>query len=272
MIKHSDILDSNFLKDFNFREPFIQEYSKDNFSVLKENRVIRGQEHNIFVFKQDGLRWMAWDKTINKEVFEVFSHYYLARGHVICTGMGFLLRENWLLSNPNVYKITVIEKNKNIIEYHKVFNPNILRRIEVIHEDAYIFKGKCDTLLIDNFEGGIGFENEFLLGAKIICDNIDHELAWMWPMELILNNHYKNYIGLSLSDLYYNIKKYFNLQTFPNLDEEHLFNFCHKFFIGNFDSCHFNSNILHDDRDWKQLFIHGYKDKCAMSMEARNED
>jgi len=255
MSKQFDMLDNNFLKDFNFREPFIQEFSKDNFGVFKESRVLGGQEHSVFVFMQDDLRCMAWNKTSNKEVFEAFSHYYLARGHVICTGMGFLLRENWLLSNPNVNKITVIEYNKNIIEYHKVFNPNILRRIEVIHEDAYIFKGKCDTLLIDNFEGGIEFENEFLCGAKIICDNIDHELAWMWPMEYILNCHYKNYIGLSLSDVYYNIKKYFNLHTFPNLDEEHLFYFCHKFFMGDFFKCHFNPNNLHDDKDWKQSYI-----------------
>lgn len=233
---------NNFLKSLNFSEPNIQEYSKNTFEVKKVNHVIKGEEHSVFLLMQDNHRWMAWNKTNNKEVFELYSHYCLAKGHVICTGMGFLLREKWLLSKPDVSKITVIEINKNIIEYHKIFNPDILCNIEVINADVYNFKGKCDTLLIDNFEGGVEHnvhEYSFLCGTKIICDNINHGLAWMWPMEDILNSHYKNYIGLSLSDLYNNIKKYFGLQTFPNLNEEQLFDFCSKHFIGDFTKCTF---------------------------------
>jgi hypothetical protein len=225
---------TNFLKNLNFSGPIIEEYAKNNFKIEKID--------GVFVFKQDGFQWMIWDQKTNEQVFNFYSHYCLAKGHVICTGMGFLLREKWLLSKPDVSKITVIEINKNIIEYHKLFNPDILRSIEVVNDNVYDFKGECDTLLIDNFEGDYTHEYNFLYGTKVICDNINHKVAWMWPMEGILNLHYKEYIGLSLFELYNNIKKYFDLRTFPNLNEEQLFDFCHKFFMGNFTKCRLEEN------------------------------
>jgi len=60
---------------------------------------------------------MALSNKTLKEVTEQYSHFKLAEGDCICTGLGFLLRESWLLENPRVTKITVIEKNVVVIHY-----------------------------------------------------------------------------------------------------------------------------------------------------------
>jgi hypothetical protein len=61
----------------------------------------------------------------------------------------------------------------------------------------------------------------------------------MWPMEAILDSCYRDYVGLSLYELYSNIKKYFDLKTLPDLTEKQLFHFCQVFFMGNFAKCDF---------------------------------
>lgn len=231
-------MDYNFLKHHNFVKPNIQEYTNRDFVVEKQTRMVDGQNCDILVYKQNNQQWMSWNTATHQEIFELYSHYCLAKGHCICTGMGFLLRENWLLNNNNVSKITVIEKNKNIIEYHRMFNPEILEKIEVINEDVYTYKGKCDTLLIDNFEGH-QWDYKLLKSVNKICNNIDHSLAWTWPMEYILSLYYKNYIGMTLSEIYNNIKTFFDLKTFPNLNEEELLDFCHKYHCGDFYRCNF---------------------------------
>ena len=236
MKKH---LEKEFLHDLGFIKPNIIPYKKDNFEIKKHNR------NNILLI-QDNVQWMAFNTENYREVFQVYPHYMLAKGHCICTGMGFLLRENWLLNKKEVTKVTVIEKNKNVIDYHNKFNPQIMEKLEVIHGDVYSYKGKCDTLLVDNFEGGEQYEVAFLQHFKIISDNIKSDVSYMWPLESILSRHYRNYIGLSLSDIYYNIKKYFELKSLPNLSEEELFDFCHKFYLGNFEKCDF-SKIYNDN-------------------------
>ena len=32
---------------------------------------------------------------LHDEAYELYSHYDLAKGHCICTGLGFGVRENW---------------------------------------------------------------------------------------------------------------------------------------------------------------------------------
>jgi hypothetical protein len=218
---------------FYFQLPNLVNYENEKFKIKKENDVWR--------YTRDGLQYMAWNTVTNEELFEVFNHNRLAKGHCICTGLGFLLRESLLLQNPNVTKITVIEIDNELIEYHKQFNPEIIKKIEIINCDVYSYKGKCDTLLIDNFEGSLEqFEFEFLNCASIISKNIDCNVMWLWPLEFILNSHYKHYIGLDLQQIYNNIKKYFNLDKLPILSEEELFDLCSTAFNGNFTKCNFN--------------------------------
>jgi len=224
-------LSNRFLHELGFTMPNIVEYKKDNFQVKN----IEGS----IVILNGNRRWMVLNTNL-KEVFEVYSHFILAEGHCVCTGMGFLLRENWLLAKKEVTKVTVIEKNEILIDYHLTHNPDIMNKIEVINMDARDYKGKCDTLLVDHFEGDFKLHPSFLEEFATICNNVNHKISWMWPMENILTVSYRNYIGLSLSEIYNNIKKYYDLKTLPSFTEEQLFDFCKVFWLGNFSKCDFS--------------------------------
>ena len=42
----------------------------------------------------DGVQWNH-----REGLSQVFSHYYIAEGHVVTTGLGFGVRESWLLQS-----------------------------------------------------------------------------------------------------------------------------------------------------------------------------
>ena len=193
----------------------------------KNNTEIKFDRKGVAILLNNNEQCMTWNPMTQEQLLEVYSHYYLAKGHCICTGMGFLLRESWLLEKKEVSKITVVEINKDLIDYHKKFNKNITDKIEIINSNVYDYKGKCDTLLIDNFET-INLENfnNCLISVKKINKNILSEVMWFWPLETILCAHYTSYIDMTLKQIYENIKKYFKLNTLPNLSEEQLFYFC----------------------------------------------
>jgi hypothetical protein len=171
-------------------------------------------------------RWMTFSPYTFEQIFELYSHYSLAEGHCICTGLGFGLREKWLLSNKKVSKVTVLENSKEIIEYHKKVNPNLVEQIEIINCNASEFKGKCDTLLLDHYE----YESTFNLktfsdfdNIKICSENIDHKKLWFWPIEEIISRN-------DLADEYatYQLlrKEY---QTLPNIEKDKLISYCKIF-------------------------------------------
>ena len=60
------------------------------------------------------------------------------------------------MTKKEVSKVTVLEKNKEVIDYHKFINPKLFDDVEVIHFNAYDYKGKCDTLLLDHYEDEAG--------------------------------------------------------------------------------------------------------------------
>lgn len=224
-------LDKTFLYDLGFKEPNIVENNSKELNVLKN---LTG----TWVMRQNDQQFMVWNECL-KEVFEVYSHFMLAKGHCVCTGLGFALRENWLLNNKNVTKITVLESNKLVIDYHKKNNPDILEKLEIIDIDALYFTGKCDTLLIDSYADRLE-HYEYINFSKTVMDNVKCDVSWFWPLEEILSTHYRNYVGLSLHTIYNNIKKYYDLKSLPNLSEEQLFDFCHKFYMGDFYPCNFD--------------------------------
>ena len=226
------MMNIGFLQRLGYSDPNIIECNNDGFIIGKNDKI-----YGLF---QDNKQWMMYDSEFKTQVFEFYSHWKLAQGHCICTGLGFLLRENWLLSKKEVTKITVIERNKKLIEYHWQYNPEIMKKLEIIAIDVYDFKGSCDTLLIDNFEGDIKFEVEFCKSASIITKNISHERMWFWPLEYLLTAHYKNYLRFTLKELYEMYKRYFKLHTLPDLTEMELFDLCYVFNSGNFQPCDFN--------------------------------
>ena len=218
------------LKQLNYSPPNVKEYSSDNFEVVFDKK------HSNYRFLIGGQEWTSYNIRTHAQVYELYSHYYFAKGHCICTGLGFGVRENWLLTKKEVSKVTVLEKNKEVIDYHKYINPKLFDDVEVIHISAYDYKGKCDTLLLDHYEDDAGnaklepkkiVNDMFVLqAASEISDNIECDRMWMWTLELIVAE--KSWqrsceVGsyVSKTSVYNEIKTQFNLKL-PDLTEEEL--------------------------------------------------
>ena len=102
------------------------------------------------------------------------------------------------MTKKEVSKVTVLEKNKEVIDYHKYINPKLFDDVEVIHISAYDYEGKCDTLLLDHYEDEAGNAKLEIAPKKIVNDmfvlqaasdisnNIECNRMWMWTLELII--------------------------------------------------------------------------------------
>jgi hypothetical protein len=169
---------------------------------------------------------MSYRNKDHDQAFELYSHYDLAKGHCICTGLGLGVRENWILNKKEVTKVTVIEKNKEVIEYHRYINPSFFDNVEVIHSDVHDYEGKCDTLLLDHYEEECRNEYLLLQNTSKICEKIECDTLWFWTLEQIIargSNIRSQQVGMYVSNLlvYNELKSRFDLPL-PNLSEEDL--------------------------------------------------
>ena len=80
------------LESFNYVFPNIKEYKKDNCEVIFDT------SNKSFKLVVDGEQRMSYKSKVHDQAFELYSHYDLAQGHCICTGLGFGIRENWILN------------------------------------------------------------------------------------------------------------------------------------------------------------------------------
>ena len=174
----------DILKIFNYTIP--------NFNVTNDKPTgppspktpfeIRKTPDDIYILYINGVQWMMYEFKNHYQVSQVFSHYYLASGDVITTGLGFGAREKWILNNPKVKSLTVLEQNEDLIKFHRDNNPELFENANIIHCDAKTYKGKCDTLLLDHYE----WEpmTEIISDVKNICDNnIECNQMWFWHLE-----------------------------------------------------------------------------------------
>jgi hypothetical protein len=205
-------------------EPF--NYSPVDLVSFKNDTLEVRQSSDSFTLFVNNYQWNNYNFKTHAEAFQVFSHYYLAKGHCICTGLGFGIRENWLLKNPNVTKITVLEKNECVIDYHKQIKSKFLNDVEVIHCDASKYTGSCDTLLVDHYEQES--DDDILKDLKLLSDNINCKNMWVWSLEPII---VLNAEGTSLLDAYEQIKAQNRLYKLPDIDEQTLQLFIFMFFM-----------------------------------------
>jgi len=208
------------LKSFNYSPIKLIPY-KDNILEVKKS-------DNSFTLFVNNYQWNNYNFKTHAEAFQVFSHYYLATGHCICSGLGFGVRENWLLSNPNVTKITILEKNKCVIDYHKQINSEFLKDVEIIHCDASEYVGDCDTLLVDHYEQES--DQYILKNLKRLSNNIKCNNMWAWSIEPIIVSNAEAE-GISLFHSYQQIKMKNELYNFPDIDEQTLQLFIFMFFM-----------------------------------------
>ena len=208
------------LNQLNYTPPNLKLYNTDSCKVTFDNH---NQSYRLCV---NGEEWMSYRIKDHDQAYELYSHYDLAEGHCICTGLGFGVRENWLLTKPEVTKLTVIEKNQEIIDYHRFINPQFFDNVEVIHTDVYDYKGKCDTLLLDHYEKEVTNDMLLLTNASEIAKNIQCGIMWLWAFEhMIAGMSWKrsSVVGsrVSKSLVYNEIKTRFDLPL-PDLTEEEL--------------------------------------------------
>jgi len=160
-----------------------------NMVPHKSNNFELTVEGTIGTIYLDNQMYMRCDSSKNFVYEDILAHNYIAHGHVIATGMGFLIREKLLLDNPKVEKLTVLEISSDLIDYHCKYNKDVIDRIDVVQCDANEYKGSCDVLLVDHHDDAHHWENY----AKCV-ENIDHKVSWFWPIEAYVQSysHYKN--------------------------------------------------------------------------------
>jgi len=227
----------NELKELGYVPPIIKSYDKNGINVWLDRRR-KWYDVPFWQFTMDGIQWMVLDER-HGSASQFYSHYKLAKGHVICTGLGFGTREQWLASKPEVTKITVLEKFKEVIDYHKDIGTKWPDKIEIINCDANDYKGSCDFLSIDHYE----YDDvlRILDSIKTVCNNITCESAWFWMLEPWIRLGYitdntenptiipkKIRYGGKENDIlenYSKIKTYFEHVNLPNLNKEQLTKF-----------------------------------------------
>ncbi len=211
------------LEQLNYNPPKIEEYQKGDLTVVYDTK--HGY-YRFWIGPPDTAReLMTYNPVNHEQAYELYSHYHFAKGHCICTGLGFGVRESWLLNKKSVSKITVIEKTKEVIEYQQLMNPELCKNIEIIHADVSDYKGKCDTLLIDHIEDE--HDTYKLAQAHKLSQNIDCNVLWLWALEdmvTVLQRH-QNRTNLeepfiTKVGVYNQIKTSFGLDRLPEVDEE----------------------------------------------------
>lgn len=186
-----------------------------------------------FYLTVDGNQWMAYNDSSHEEIYDVFSHYHFAKGHVVVTGLGFGAREGWLLTKPEVTKLTIVEKNEDVIAYHKLNGSSFLDdgRVEIVLSSASEYTGKCDVLLADHYEHE---DHEYIMNdMERLQRNIQCELLWFWPLERIVMYSRKWHTDndppfrlITKHEAYNLLKKNHGLNKLPDISEETLNLFC----------------------------------------------
>ena len=215
-----------FLEKLNYVPPVIKPYDKNGVVVYKD----KDSRWHLIV---DGVQMMLY--TVGHEqALHFYSHYKLALGNVICTGLGFGVREQWLATKPEVNKITVLEKNKSVIDYHKDIGTQWSDKIEIINCNANEYKGTCDFLSIDHYEKED--TKSIIESIKNTEKNIVSYCMWFWLLERWLDNgyiennkkdfmYYQPWEKNNLKQSYNKLKTFLGLKSLPELTLKELTEF-----------------------------------------------
>lgn len=219
ILKHDPIQLDSFLEKYDLKLPVVEEYVGGKLEIKLQN--------GSFYLYIDSQQWMIFTPKSGNQIFEFYSHYNLSKGSVVCTGMGFLLRESWILKNPNLTKLTVIENSKDLIEYHKKKNPDLLEKIEILEGDVNDFELECDCLLLDHFE--LQTFDQIISDVVNISKKIKHKSLWFWPLEkIILAESRKKQIHFL--DYYNSFRTENSLNTLPALNRDEIENLLLHYF------------------------------------------
>lgn len=177
--------------------------------------------NNEYTLYVDNIRWMGYKSNIQEhEIREYISHHELGYGDVIGTGLGLGLREQILLSKPEVTSLTILERSQDLIDFHLLHSKWVKDpRVKLIAVDAGNFHGSCDTLLLDHYahQEVISILNNVLKINK----NIKTKTLWFWPLEMLILKHSNN-LDTDYVEGYNDLKHRLNLNTLPVLTVEQI--------------------------------------------------
>jgi len=233
------------LKIFNYTPPninIIEDEYLQKFGPTGPNSIFKiVNENNVYRLLVKGEQWMMYNNNDHMQGAQLFAHYYIANGDVLATGLGFAIRECWLLNNQKIKSLTILEKNQHIIDYQKKANPLLFEKTNIICCDVKDYKSNkiYDTLLLDHYE----FETmgDIIDDVKTTCNNIKCKKLWFWHLETQiladLHNRPEQWICedfrsdrfkidietlKNIKPVYDNIKNVYGLDKLPNLTADEL--------------------------------------------------
>lgn len=134
--------------------------------------------HNkITVLSIDGQTWM----TDEPPYYWSMEHFgQAAKGSVLVAGLGLGLVVHCLVKNPDVTKITVIDRERDVIKLITPFLPKD-PRIEIIEDDFYRFMFEKDSRQRDTLIWDLGLKTS---------DDWEAGKEWMWLIAPIAQDIY----------------------------------------------------------------------------------
>jgi hypothetical protein len=102
----------------------------------------------IRVLTIDGEVWMVDDPP---HWWSIQDRAASLSGHVLCAGLGLGLIVHALHTNPKVSRITVVERERDVIDLVGPLLPQ--EKLEIVHDDFWNWRGKVDGVFFDLFVG-----------------------------------------------------------------------------------------------------------------------
>lgn len=151
----------------------------DNFEIKDINN---GDEFQLRINNE---RWMNINPSNYLTIQQMYSHYDIAHGNVLITGLGFGIAALWIASKSTVKHVTVIERSPEVIDAFLKLN-NKPENMTIICEDANKFESinYFDCILSDHFENEN--HNIILDSMRSLVKRVpNYGVVWFWPLELI---------------------------------------------------------------------------------------
>lgn len=158
---------------------YIKAIKSKNFEIKD---IHNGDEFQLWI---NGKRWMNITPHNYSTIKQMYSHYDIAHGNVLVTGLGFGIAALWVSSKSTVEHVTVVERSPEVIEAFLALN-NKPDNMTIICEDANKFQSDnyFDCILSDHFENEN--HNIILDSMRSLVKRVpNYGIVWFWPLELI---------------------------------------------------------------------------------------
>lgn len=181
-------------------------------------------DYKLFV---DNNRWNIHNPKNHASTKEMYGSYELAYGDVLISGLGFGVLPTWLLSKNEINSITIIEKNREVIDIFNQFN-RFPSKVKIIESDMNSFKTtrRFNCILLDHYEKES--DDKQIQSMSMIYKNIpNHDVFYAWRIEYLYLNKMFNgdFFSLIENNLWKEFKNIIGIPTVPDLSDYQVKNF-----------------------------------------------